>query len=930
MENFQDYTAAQMEQATAQSQYQVSFQPHSINNTEAQSYRQFNQFQNFSMGGKSIEDSSNFMMTYPCACIPPQTSPKAPPNSSLNHNLAQSSNTTLGWSPHRHDSAISRNLIQQPAQMANLPLSQQYSSQSSIRKRAPKAPTMTAEIWKPCEPRIKQLYADEGRSYKELGEVINKEFGLTATQRQYKAKIQKMKLERNTKPAERNKVVRHLLHRVTMKKNNNQVRVRGHNISTEKLARWIKEAAITVPVNPPSPLSSCISIYTNSQYGSPKMTKSACSKDQPPNIKSDTAIQRILKYSAARTQILEPQEAGDVFNDLQIILDCEHIDHKTYPDIPDKNSWNPRVKEDITRVRNLMNLNQGLILDNNTSQLNPSPNTKSPNHNHRHAAWVTPFGRVGVSFWNVWDGSKTNITGKAPAMIMDNLENYFAARVAIVPSGTRTPLFRVIVDFSPHLDPAAKITYQAVISNDSEVFGIVARGDVERLVGALEKHTASLTDLDEQGRSLLNVYAVHSHRANMCKFLINRNADVNAIECSITSPEFVGPTYNLYEALDSDLNEEERFELAQCFKICFEAGADASLETYHGDGTWLTVLTETVASMSVENLKTILELGGVFLSSLVTYSECCFKEISLLMLLADHCGYFDGSDIHIVDKAILLMKWKADISSSYCNGDTVLHRVLKCPRHSDRLSKARCRENGSLWQWRLSFTAPKDLLITFIAAGADVYAENGAGETPSGSACDYNRVEEWNEALTACGYDSAKVLADSEPDTYGQFKYERQTSKLSFEEYCQIRQEECQIKEGNIYEEDDDIDVDEEDLGEEDLDEDERESNMALDHDRTEPGIWNMEHGDENTWSTFGGEYNNDGMQLDLSGEGYLPNTALRGIIEAEEGEPVEGDDIQHDGIDFELNNGNDSTLDITERFFSFEEYLDVSLSEES
>jgi hypothetical protein len=44
-----------------------------------------------------------------------------------------------------------------------------------------------------------------------------------------------------------------------------------------------------------------------------------------------------------------------------------------------------------------------------------------------------------------------------------------------------------------------------MIPNNSEVFKIVGSGEVKELIELLEKGTASLTDRDEEGRSLLNV-----------------------------------------------------------------------------------------------------------------------------------------------------------------------------------------------------------------------------------------------------------------------------------------------------------------------------------------------------------------------------------------------------------------------------------------
>ena len=111
--------------------------------------------------------------------------------------------------------------------------------------------------------------------------------------------------------------------------------------------------------------------------------------------------------------------------------------------------------------------------------------------NHRPAAWTTPFGRVEVSI----------IAGDTT----ESMDTVLAARVAVVPHRTTTSSFRVVFDFTPHLDPAAKITYQAMIPNDSEVFNVVRKGEVELLKEVLRQGTARLTDRDEEGRSLLNV-----------------------------------------------------------------------------------------------------------------------------------------------------------------------------------------------------------------------------------------------------------------------------------------------------------------------------------------------------------------------------------------------------------------------------------------
>jgi hypothetical protein len=120
---------------------------------------------------------------------------------------------------------------------------------------------------------------------------------------------------------------------------------------------------------------------------------------------------------------------------------------------------------------------------------------------NRHAAWITPYGRVQASFWAI--SSQSNLMSLEDATRTAN--KTVAARLAIIPNNIRTSPFRVVFDFTPHVDPSATITYQAIIPNDSEVFKIASSGGVKELIEIIEKGLASLTDHDEEGRSLLNV-----------------------------------------------------------------------------------------------------------------------------------------------------------------------------------------------------------------------------------------------------------------------------------------------------------------------------------------------------------------------------------------------------------------------------------------
>lgn len=117
---------------------------------------------------------------------------------------------------------------------------------------------------------------------------------------------------------------------------------------------------------------------------------------------------------------------------------------------------------------------------------------------------MTTYGRVELSYWFISHHSLPRISDQDTTESTTTDES-LSARVAIVPGRNMESSFRVVFDFTPHLNPSATITYQAMISNDSEVFHIVSSGQVHELIEALYKGTARLTDRDEEGRSLLNV-----------------------------------------------------------------------------------------------------------------------------------------------------------------------------------------------------------------------------------------------------------------------------------------------------------------------------------------------------------------------------------------------------------------------------------------
>jgi len=109
-----------------------------------------------------------------------------------------------------------------------------------------------------------------------------------------------------------------------------------------------------------------ISIRTKSRLGSPTLLASPIRVHQLPVVESitpnkttDTAIHRLLTYAHTPNTIIESEQTGAVFNDLQLILNSGH----NFPKCPNCDVWSPAIEEDIVKVRNLINLTRVLSFE---------------------------------------------------------------------------------------------------------------------------------------------------------------------------------------------------------------------------------------------------------------------------------------------------------------------------------------------------------------------------------------------------------------------------------------------------------------------------------------------------------------------------------------------------------------------------------------
>lgn len=119
--------------------------------------------------------------------------------------------------------------------------------------------------------------------------------------------------------------------------------------------------------------------------------------------------------------------------------------------------------------------------------------------NHRLSMWTTPYGYIQFSYWGGERSTQDAITN---APLSDDTD--FAARVELVPY-SRNAKCSITLDVTPQLDPKIRLSCQKMISDSFAVFAVVQSGRIWRLNEMLSKGTASLSDRDHVGRSLLNV-----------------------------------------------------------------------------------------------------------------------------------------------------------------------------------------------------------------------------------------------------------------------------------------------------------------------------------------------------------------------------------------------------------------------------------------
>ncbi|KAH8589857.1 hypothetical protein B0O99DRAFT_317565 [Bisporella sp. PMI_857] len=383
---------------------------------------------------------------------------------------------------------------------------------------------------RPYDAMIRHLYVCERRPIDKVHDIVNGKFRLTKEKRYYKHCIKRLKIERNVNAKDKQKIVQgiKILQCTTENLESRlQVWVRGHNVDRPRWSRWLKDNRLipqSIPLGPPSPLPSYIKI---SPHQSPEPASSVLSEGHICECESVTraeegrdVIQRLNKYAEYENPKLDLQQSKAVLEDLQIILSRNDA-----PAVGESRSykWDTIMDEYTIKAKEII---AGNIINEKLSAaiVDQHPlKTKDQLQIGRRvsAAQNTRYGLVEFTYWIGPKGSHFDFANQCTDTSRLDL-----ARLSIVPRETAP--FRIVIDVTPWLNLPAKIAYQPMISNNSEVFNIAKSGQVEALQRAIGKGTASLLDRDEQGRPLL-YYAAGNLHVELSQYLIKHGADVNEL-----------------------------------------------------------------------------------------------------------------------------------------------------------------------------------------------------------------------------------------------------------------------------------------------------------------------------------------------------------------------------------------------------------------
>ncbi|MCJ1396513.1 hypothetical protein MMC18_009404 [Xylographa bjoerkii] len=477
------------------------------------------------------------------------------------------------------------------------------------------------------------------------------------------------------------------------------------------------------------------------------------------------SICRLSRLASEKPRTSFSKEAQDVIEDIEKLFDLGHVQvHQSAQTLGKRK----RESEEgdiadvqwihgLRKTQNLLSACSSVALNQSVTSLQRQA-SKKYKVRRRHKLYSTSLGTILQYIGLRRNHQELYITDEDEGK--DNTVEIFVAGMTFIPKDARfgfkiSSSFLQTMTAQESLSRIPTLSFCRMIANQSEVFSLVANGNLVGLVRLLKDGRAALTDCDEEGRSLLT-YACHHQQPRVCKYLIEGGADVDSVEKPFSNAYWSRPWTPIAQIIEP--YEDETEESLECMRLLLQADCDPMIGSgvEEGRGPLLGI------GRSIDSMRMIFNLGGDFIDMKV------INDGGVPDILAHALWEYRPYSISVECVSFLLSRG-VDPNIRTRKGNSCLHEVVTY--NYDQINSVK-------------------IMVLLINAGADIHAINNRGMSVTEMAYTYNCGDErsqdsiglrganWDEALTECGYDVA-LFHKKFPKTPG-FNHIMDTSKIGY------------------------------------------------------------------------------------------------------------------------------------------------------
>ncbi|MCJ1377452.1 hypothetical protein MMC17_000547 [Xylographa soralifera] len=286
---------------------------------------------------------------------------------------------------------------------------------------------------------------------------------------------------------------------------------------------------------------------TRPEASSTHESKSSLNEDEQMNVDAERnthvevleSICRLNRLASEKQRTSFSKEAQDVIEDIERLFDLGDLQVRPSAQVLGKRKRAPKESDlidnhwldGLIKSRNLLRACSSIALNQSVTTLQKQALQKY-NVQRRYKSYSTSLGTVCQHIGLRRNRQQFYTTDEDEEQ--DTTVEIFIASMTFIPKDARfgykiSSSFLQILTAKESLSCIPTLSFCRMVANDSEVFSLVEKGDLAGLFRLLQDGQATLTDCDEEGRSLLN-YACYGKQPSICKYLIEAGADVTSLE----------------------------------------------------------------------------------------------------------------------------------------------------------------------------------------------------------------------------------------------------------------------------------------------------------------------------------------------------------------------------------------------------------------